>query len=339
MALWGSRDGSGDRLEVREGARRTRGYVCQGWDRPAGPDGEGGAVEALHHEDWGHNTVVRIPLVEGDADAAVAESNHVLEDEIRIQRYTTAPIETRGYVSDRDAAEESLTFYGAGQNPHPLRWVLSHALGLPEGPIRVVAPRVGTRFGLRLHGHPEETLVCVLSWPVKWIEDREETFVIGGREQPHTFKVAVNDDGNITALRNNIVANVAAVGAPLGWGRQRLRLRALLLSVRPARQVPPGAHRARGGCRIREDPDRHGGPRRRARPAAQARGALRRHGRRPHPSQKILRLGGPTGARDLGDARGDKASRRPRKRGQSWFARVALGGSVARSCDPEERGW
>ncbi len=176
----------------------------------------------LLYEGWEDNTIIHIPFVEGDVEAAFAEAEHTLEDEVRIQRYTTAPIETRGYVADWDTSAESLTFYGACQNPHPLRWVLSHALGLPEGKIRIVAPHVGGGFGLKMHGHPEEALVCMLSRmlerPVRWIEDRRETFLIGGREQTHTFKVAFDDEGRITGLRNNIVANVGALGAPPGWG-------------------------------------------------------------------------------------------------------------------------
>ena len=37
------------------------------------------------------------------------------------------------------------------------------SLGIPESRIRVVAPNIGGGFGLKMHGHPEETLVCVLA--------------------------------------------------------------------------------------------------------------------------------------------------------------------------------
>ena len=57
----------------------------------------------------------------------------------------------------------SLAFYGSIQNPHPLRLHLSEALGIPETSIRVTAPFVGGGLGLKMHGHPEEALVCVLA--------------------------------------------------------------------------------------------------------------------------------------------------------------------------------
>ena len=92
-----------------------------------------------------------------------------------------------------------MTFHGACQNPHPLRWVLANALGVEEGQIRVIAPDVGGGFGLKMHGHPEEPLICVLrrltGRPVKWIEDRRETLLVGGREHVHRFKVAFTSDG------------------------------------------------------------------------------------------------------------------------------------------------
>jgi carbon-monoxide dehydrogenase large subunit len=73
-----------------------------------------------------------------------------------------------------------------------------------------------------MHGHPEEPLTCVFAKlvgrPVKWIEDRRETLLVGGREHAHRFKVGYMDDGTITALRDHFTANVGALGAAPGWG-------------------------------------------------------------------------------------------------------------------------
>lgn len=174
------------------------------------------------YEEWDDNVVLALPFADGDVDAALAAAAHTITDELRIQRYSTQPIEPRGYVASWDAAAESYTFWGACQNPHPLRWVLAHALRVAETQVRVIAPTVGGGFGLKMHGHPEEALVCLLSRltgrPVKWIEDRAETLIVGGREHVHRFSVGFEDDGRITALRDHFVANVGALGAPPGWG-------------------------------------------------------------------------------------------------------------------------
>src|SRR6185312_14959888 len=130
---------------------------------------------------------------------------HRIDDEFRIQRYSTQPIEPRGYVASWDPRAEAYTFYGASQNPHPLRWVLSNALRVSESQIRVIAPHIGGGFGLKMHGHPEEPLVCALSrvlqTPVKWIEDRRETLLIGAREHVHRWAIAFDDDGRFLGFR------------------------------------------------------------------------------------------------------------------------------------------
>jgi carbon-monoxide dehydrogenase large subunit len=174
------------------------------------------------HESWGDNVIIQIPFVEGDVEAAFAEADHVIEDTLKIQRYSTQPIETRGYLAVWNSRNDTFTFHGACQNPHPLRWVLANALGIEEGQLRVIAPHVGGGFGLKMHGHPEEPLTCVFARltgrPVKWIEDRRETLLVGGREHMHRFKVGFTSDGRITALRDHFVANVGALGAAPGWG-------------------------------------------------------------------------------------------------------------------------
>ena len=174
------------------------------------------------YEGWDDNVVMTIPFTEGDVDAALRDAPHTISEELRIQRYSTQPIEPRGYLASWDAHDESYTFYGACQNPHPLRWVLANALRSDESRVRVIAPTVGGGFGLKMHGHPEETLVCLLTRltgrPVRWIEDRAETLLIGGREHLHRFDVGFDDEGRITAFRDHFTANVGALGAPPGWG-------------------------------------------------------------------------------------------------------------------------
>jgi len=159
---------------------------------------------------------------EGDVDRALRTAAHTFRYEMRIGRSTSAPIETRGYIADWNVDDDTLTVYGACQNPHPMRWVLAQALRILESRVRVVAPNVGGAFGLKMHGHPEEVLLCVLSRlagaPVKWIEDRRDCFLAGAREQTHRVEVAVHGDGRVAAFRDRFVANVGAMSATPGWG-------------------------------------------------------------------------------------------------------------------------
>lgn len=175
-----------------------------------------------NYEGWEDNNVMKIPYVEGDVDAAIEAADFLIEDEIEMHRYAHAPMETRGYIASWNKYDETLDFYGSCQNPHPLRWVLSQSLGLSENKVRVITPKVGGAFGLKMHGHPEESLVCMLSKmlnrPVKWIEDRRESFLIGAREQKHRFQVAFNKDGKVTGLRVFITSNIGVLGGMPGWG-------------------------------------------------------------------------------------------------------------------------
>jgi carbon-monoxide dehydrogenase large subunit len=175
----------------------------------------------LLFEEWGENVITRVPFAEGETEAALRDAPHVVEDELFIQRYQTAPMETRGYIASW-GPDGRLTLYAATQNPHPLRSSLATCLGVPEHHVRVVATRLGGAFGHKFHGYPEESLVCVLSRqvgaPVKWIEMRHESQIVGAREYVHRFKVGFDDDGRILAIRDRIHANVGSLAPICGWG-------------------------------------------------------------------------------------------------------------------------
>ena len=174
------------------------------------------------YEGWSDNVIERGHFEDGDVDTAISESENVIEDEIRIQRYQSAPMEMRIYVADWDVRAERLTVHGTFQNPHIVRGVLAGSLGLAETDVHVIAPTIGGGFGMKMHGHPEETLVCVLSRllgrPVKWAETRDESLIIGGREQTHSFRVGFDNEGVISGLEVDIVGNVGALQALSSWG-------------------------------------------------------------------------------------------------------------------------
>lgn len=174
----------------------------------------------LVFDDWKDNVVVRIAYAEGDTDRVLEEAEYVIEDEIHIQRYQTAPMEPRGYLGWWDPTDR-ITLYASTQNPHLLRTSLADILNVPETRIRVVQPRVGGGFGAKFFGYHEESLVCILSRlvgaPVKYLETRAESLLAGAREFEHRFKVAFNSEGKILAMRNRILGNVGALASWGGW--------------------------------------------------------------------------------------------------------------------------
>jgi carbon-monoxide dehydrogenase large subunit len=173
-------------------------------------------------EGWEDNAVAHLPFAEGDAAAALADAPHTLSGEIAIQRYQTTPMETRGYVAAW-SPDGRLTMHASTQNPHPLRSHLAQVFGIGEQQIRVVATRLGGGFGHKFHSYPEEALVALLAQragaPVKWLESREESLLVGAREYLHRFEVAFDTDGTILALKDRMLANVGALGSSGGWAQ------------------------------------------------------------------------------------------------------------------------
>jgi carbon-monoxide dehydrogenase large subunit len=103
-------------------------------------------------------------------------------------------METLCYVAEWDARGERYALTGTFQNPHTSRWLIAAALRVKESQVRVIAPRIGGTFGLKMAGHPEEVLVALFSRltkrPVAWIEERRETLLAGARSQHHSFEIA-----------------------------------------------------------------------------------------------------------------------------------------------------
>jgi aerobic carbon-monoxide dehydrogenase large subunit len=172
--------------------------------------------------EWSDNVLFRFRFTGGDVEEAFRRADYVVEDSLKIQRYSTQPIETRGCLAMANQYDGSLILYAAVQNPHPLRNVLSNALRLPENRIRIIVPNLGGAFGLKMHGHPEEPLVCLLALltgrPIKWTEERQDCLLIGGREQVHHFKFAFNRDGQVVGVKDDLLGNVGAPYAAPGWG-------------------------------------------------------------------------------------------------------------------------
>lgn len=191
---------------------------------PAVLDAESALLDGapLVYEEWPSNVMIAGATADGDFEAAAAAAAGVVCGELRLQRSTSAPMETRAYLARWDERARRLTWHGTTQNPHPMRWVLATALGLAERQVHVIAPKAGGAFGAKMHGHPEEVLVAVLARrlrrPVKWVESREESLLAAGKEQVQRFRAAHDADGRVRALHVDMTADHGAAAAGPGWG-------------------------------------------------------------------------------------------------------------------------
>lgn len=170
---------------------------------------------------WDTNLLVRDRIRSGDADAAFARAAHIARGEITIGSSTSAPMETLCYIAQWDARAERYALTGTFQNPHTSRWLLATALRVKESQVRVIAPRIGGTFGLKMAGHPEEVLVALFSRltrrPVAWVEERRETLLAGSRSQHHSFEIAADEEGRLTGWRDRILVDVGIMGAGHSW--------------------------------------------------------------------------------------------------------------------------
>ena len=173
-------------------------------------------------EGWDSNVIIAGHVGSEDYSAVAAAAAARLEGEVRAHRGTAAPLETRAWLADFDPLERSLTMFATTQNPHPLRTTLAIALGLEERRIRVLAPRAGGSFGLKMYGNREDFLAAVMAvavgGPVRWVEERGPSLLPGAHEQIHRYEVAFDADGRVRALRVRTLANHGAPAPGHGWG-------------------------------------------------------------------------------------------------------------------------
>ena len=166
-------------------------------------------------EDLGSNMAFRIEPGSENIDEALAEADNVFSFRYVNQRLIPNPMETRGVVVE-PVGGGGLTMWSSTQIPHMLKDRLAAALRIPSNQIRVIAPEVGGGFGCKLNVYPEEYCTALAALrsnrPVKWIEDRSESFLATthGRGQVNYIDVGVNDDGKVLAIKTKIIADLGA---------------------------------------------------------------------------------------------------------------------------------
>jgi carbon-monoxide dehydrogenase large subunit len=187
--------------------------------------------KVLAHPDLGTNRSALWKFDSGEAgtggnvDEAIArarEGGIVIEREYRQQRLIPAFMEPRSTVVDPTG--EQLTVWSSTQIPHILRFALAATTGVAESKIRVVAPDVGGGFGGKLQTTPEEFITFAvarrLGKPVKYTETRSESLIAchHGRDQWQKITLAAEQDGTVTGLKVELLADLGSYNALLGGG-------------------------------------------------------------------------------------------------------------------------
>ncbi len=162
------------------------------------------------------NVMNRFTVGYGEVEAAFAGAAHVFADELWQHRGCAHSLEGRGVVAEPRAVDGSLCVWSSTQMPNDLFAILAQVLGLDETALRVITPDVGGGFGPKYCIYPEEVAVAaaamLLRRPLKWIEDRRETFLssIQERDQYWTLEIALDADARIRGIRGRLVHDQGA---------------------------------------------------------------------------------------------------------------------------------
>lgn len=167
------------------------------------------ALEVPIHDSIPDNVAAHVIQQAGDAERAIADAPHVIEEVFHLNRGGGHSMEGRAVAATYDPAMHTYMVWDATQTPHQVRSLIATCLGIPEQRVRVVAPPdVGGGFGPKASKYSEEVIVPWLARqlrrPVKFVEDRYEHFVSCAQErvQEHHVQVAFDADGGLLAVKD-----------------------------------------------------------------------------------------------------------------------------------------
>ncbi|TSD64389.1 xanthine dehydrogenase family protein molybdopterin-binding subunit [Aeromicrobium piscarium] len=188
------------------------------------------------------NTVVDGRIHTPGFDEAVAAADRIVAVRVGSSRQSAMPLEARASHAAYDRASGRVTLHATLQMPHMTRTGIADCLGIPEDDLRVISPDVGGGFGAKMTLAREDVVVVHLARTLRrniaWIETREENFLAAwhSREQVYDIEGAFAADGELLALRGDLVCDVGAYSCyPVTFGVEPLMAMAEL----------PGCYRVR----------------------------------------------------------------------------------------------
>ncbi|HEY3687398.1 MAG TPA: xanthine dehydrogenase family protein molybdopterin-binding subunit [Streptosporangiaceae bacterium] len=143
-----------------------------------------------------------------------ADCEVVVAQEFLNQRLAPAPLEVRACAAAMD--DDRLVIWTPSQGAQGSKAVLTAALGLDPGAVRVITPDVGGGFGAKSGAEPEHV---VLGWlarrlgrPVRWVETRSENLVTmpHGRAQVQQVTIGGRRDGTLLAYAIEVLQDAGA---------------------------------------------------------------------------------------------------------------------------------
>ena len=149
-------------------------------------------------------------------DAAFARAAHVTRLSLRNSRIVVAAMEPRSCLATFDPADGRYTLRLGCQGAFGMRAGLKDVLGVPVEKLRILTGNVGGSFGMKASIYPEYPCVLLaaklLGAPVKWTDERSDSFLSDSHGRDHTCDaaLALDRDGKFLALRMEVYGNLGA---------------------------------------------------------------------------------------------------------------------------------
>ncbi len=150
-------------------------------------------------------------------DAAFARADHIVRDEIHINRVTANSMEPRGCIAEYDPSQDRYTIRCTIQSVHATRAALADRIfKLPQHQFRVVCDTMGGGFGMKGGCYPEYALSLWAAEStgrrVRWIAERSEGLASDeqGRGSVIETELALDKTGRFLALRAQWQAAIGA---------------------------------------------------------------------------------------------------------------------------------
>lgn len=158
----------------------------------------------------------------GKVAAAFAGAAHVTRLRIVNSRVVVNAMEPRSAVGSYDRKTKRYTLHAASQGAFGMRNSLAAAMGVAQERMRLVTGHVGGSFGMKSSVFPEYVVLLhaarVLKKPVKWTDQRSESFVSDyhGRDMVFEAELALDARGTFLATRFTGIGNMGGYLTPFG---------------------------------------------------------------------------------------------------------------------------
>jgi len=149
--------------------------------------------------------------------AAFKSAAHVTRINLVSNRIIVSAMEPRSAIAAYDADSGRFTFHAGTQGVFGFRAALAEFLNEPVEKVRILTDNVGGSFGMKASIYAE--YICILhaarllGRPVKWTDERSESFLsdTAGRDHDFVGELALDKDGRFLAVRFTGYANMGAI--------------------------------------------------------------------------------------------------------------------------------